>query len=157
MMDFLEIKLAIEDELLQLCRTSADDYVRNNAGSHRDWIKYHMSAGPAYCGYYKGRLAGAAGLHIIRPGVANVWLVIDGGFFMLPKGMIPTVESLEYLEKVVWVLKEMRDILCRRFRIMKIRTSSRKGFGASQRLIKFCGFERLVKESKQNYYYIYRS
>lgn len=151
MIDFLELKIAAKEDIELLCERTDDPDVRGNAK-----ISEAAKIMPAYCAYYKGRPVGAAGLHIVREGVANVWAIIDGGFEMLPKGRVPTAEQLEYLEKVLHLFVRMRDILCRRFNIKRIRTYSLKGFGASQRLLKYCGFERLRRQSADRYFYVYR-
>lgn len=137
-MKFIDLKLATEKELLTL---NSDERI----------AAYRINGGPAFCGYYAGRLVGAAGLHIIRDGYALAWALIDRGFEKLPKGL-PTAENIEYLEMVMWTFKEMLDILQKRFGIRKMRASSKKGFSASQRFLKACGFRKLCEGRK---YFIY--
>ena len=139
------IKTATAKDLRRLCRRAKDGRTSSNADMHEKWISERLRTGPAYTLYYRGKPAGAAGLSIVRAGVANAWAVIDGSLSIIRDRPVPTCEQMSYLADVVWVIKEMTEILKRRFEIKRIRAASRCGFDASQRLLKACGFSRKRK------------
>jgi hypothetical protein len=158
MMEYLTLKQSTGNELEKLCRNSADSQVASLSGPQlTEWIDFRLKSGPAISAYYAGRLVGAAGLQIVRPGIANVWAVIDSKFEKLPAGKLPTAEEFEYLESVLHAFIGMRDILARRFKISRIRTYSRRGFAASQRLLRVCGFKRLRKSDNLNFYFVWEA
>jgi RimJ/RimL family protein N-acetyltransferase len=158
----IELKTANEDELYVLARKSAEARLSSLSDSELyPWIRFRLYYGPAISAYYKDELIGAAGLQIVRDGVANVWAVINPNpnsrsiLNDLPKGRFPTSEQMDFMEAIVRTFIAMRDILCRKLGIKKIRAYSMKGFGASQRLLRACGFKKMRKERIDCFYYIW--
>lgn len=150
----IELRIARLEDIEQLCRTAADPDVRTNWPHWKKWAQYNLATGPAYSAFFQGKLVGAGGLHLVRKGIANAWAVIDRQFELLPKGCVPSSESLAYLERVLWCFKEMIRNLCEEFEIRRIRSFSRKGFSGSQRLLKHLGFVRMSREKEDRYYYV---
>ena len=143
-MDF-EIKLAMDQDIINCCRTAVDESVRTEPENWPVWAKYCMQSGPAYSGWYRGSLIGCAGVHIVRPGVANGWLVLSDALEGSPP--VGCVRALIVaIKDILLSLKEICEL-------RTIRTFCLKGNAQAERLIYILGFRRLRKETETRFYY----
>lgn len=128
-----------------LCPDAIDISLHATGTYWRVWAKVNEITGPAYTGYDEsGQLLGAAGIHMVRPGVGNVWAVFS-----------PDIKNCK--AGIYRALKRMMQILIKDFEFTKLRTDSRKGFAVSQRFLEHLGFKRLRRETEDKYYYILRT
>lgn len=138
----LDIRMFESSDADILCPDAIDKSLQKNEVLWKAWAKVNARSGPAYTAVTDtGELIAAAGIRLVREGVGNVWMV-----------MSPKVSG--YKKAVLRWLKTMIPIIMEEFGLKKLRTDSRKGFAASQRLLEHIGFKRLRKETKTNYFYI---
>jgi hypothetical protein len=150
----LQMTHASLDDVVGLFDRAAELAVRHGPAGHwRAWVEYHLAAGPCYCAWHDGRIVGAGGCDIRRPGVGRPWIILDGTLSCLPNGKVPTAESLQYLALTLSNVKQMMLDICGAFKISRLHTDSFKDFPASQRLLEFLGFTRLRRESAERYFY----
>ncbi len=123
-----------------LCPDAVD--VTAGTGPWQQWAEFNAQAGPAYTGLLDGKIIGAAGIRMVRPGVGDVWSVFSTE--------MPAVRLSAFK-----CLKRMLGILIAEFEFTRLRTDSRVGFEQSQRLLEHLGFVR-GRTMRQGKYYFYR-
>lgn len=150
----MRFKVAQIDEVVGLFEKAADPAVRGRHDHWRQWVEYHFRMGPVLCAYHGGRLVGAGGCDIKRPGVGTPWAVLNGELDILPKGKFPTAEAFRYMETTIRNLRTMMGFVCESYGVKKLHTDSFKDFPASQRFLKAMGFRRLRRQTKDRYFYV---
>lgn len=146
MTEFVLRECKIDEDAAALAPSAADERLRGRPAEIRRWMKYNMDRGPSFTALYEGRIMAAWGVRWVRQGVGTAWAVFSTD---MPYGQsVPTAEAIEYLQEAVWTAEHALAIVVSEFRFKRIRAHSRKGFAASQRLLRHLGFEQLKRETK---------
>jgi len=129
------------DDAVLLADEAVDDGLVEHKELWLDWGRRGEYGGPAYTGYYKGVMVGAAGAVVNKNGGCTLWLVfsrkIDGCKIAAFR-----------------MVRDMLEIFGKACEFRKYYALSRVGFVKSQRLLEHLGFvnKGLMKDNK---YYLY--
>lgn len=105
---------------------------------------YNIAAGPAYSGFYNGRLVVAAGIRKHANGSGTPWLLMGRGAMTC--------------KTAVWrSVRMMLEILIAECGFTRLRTHSLVGFAASQRVLEHLGFQKKRMMLNGTHYYYCRN
>jgi hypothetical protein len=143
----IKLRVAHLEDLILLAENSMDETLRN-CGRERimEWAKLNMDWGPAYAAEYNGKLIAAAGVMLTRPGLGDIWIVVDKD----------VEHSCSFWKEALRAMRDMPEIIAEKYGLKKIRSRSRIGFNASQIMLNHIGFERQRRATKEFYLYIRR-
>ena len=121
------------------------EYLRSMAieDLHQDfhkWAKMNVQSGPAYAGYIDNELVCAAGIRLYEKKLGVIWAVFTSA---VKEHKLSVFKSIK-----VWIKLMMKE-----FELKELWAESKKGFPASQRLLKHLGF---VLDSESDDYYFYK-
>jgi len=106
----------------------------------KKWAKANAKSGPAYTGFKDGQMVGAAGIRLLNSNEGLLWAVFS-------------TRMKECVKTTMRSSRELLTILVEEFGLKVLHAESRKGFTASQRMLKHLGFVKTDKETKTHYYY----
>ena len=126
-----------------LCMNAVDSSLgEHNREQWRAWAKYNEKAGMAFTGMENGVPVWAAGIRYVREGVVNMWAVF----------------AQDAPKSIYRALSAMLPIGASRGAYRKLRSESRIGFDASQRILEHLGFKRQRRNANPDHYlYIRRA
>jgi len=118
-----------------------DPQIRGQVDYVRKWLEFNIAKGPAITVVNKGLIMGAWGVRGVRPGVGSAWAVV-----CLKFGDV-------FGPDAAWTVRNMIEMTAAEYGFKRIRAHSRKGFAASQRLLRHLGFERMRRETETHLFY----
>ena len=142
----IHIKLATRQEIIDSCRDCTDPSVVKHPETWSNWADYCLAEGPAYSGWHKGQLMGCTGLHIVRPHVANGWLLVSGY-------SAASRRSVVYVRGLIKAVLGMLACLQEEYELRTIRTFCLTEFHQAHKLLTAFGFVKKRQLPGNRYYY----
>lgn len=142
----IHIKIATRQDIIDACRECTDPSVVKHPDSWANWADYCLAEGPAYAGWHNGQLVVCSGLHIVRPHVANGWLLVT-------RCSGDKRRSLAYVRALIRAVFGMLEVLKEEFELRTIRTFCLTEFHQAQKLLKAFGFVKKRQLPGNRYYY----
>lgn len=138
-------------DAVALAEGAADPELRGRVDYIEKWLIFNINRGPAITAIWNGRVVASWGIRQVRPGVGSAWAVFCSNIRFVQG--FPSAEAMEYLEESLWTMRQSIRLIAAEFGFKRIRAHSRKGFRASQRLMRHLGFEKMHREAKTHYFY----
>lgn len=126
-----------------ICPNAIDVGLHNKSSGWPQWAELVNSAGPAFTALYEGEPVISAGVYIFDDKYEHAgwaWAIFS-----------PKVKQCK--KRAFRSVYTMLRILMDKFDLNFVISNSRKGFGASQRLLEHLGFRRMDKETNEHYFY----
>ncbi len=133
MIQVLEFK---KEDLKEICADPIDETITLEFAEQ--WAKV-CEAGLSYTAMYEGEAVGMVGIIINRPGVGNIWAMLNRKILKCKKTLLRSMKTM--LEDFILPATHL-----------KLRALSRQDFPASQRLLEHLKF---VKKGTFKGYYLY--
>jgi len=142
----IKMRQAHVEDLILLAEHAMDDSMKGSP-YQRLWAQRHIDCGPAYTAVFEGRVVAAAGVVLTRPGVGDIWITMSRDI---------DKKSYSFMKDALLAMRGMTDVIAETFELKRIRSRSRIGFAASQRLLEHIGFVRQRRTVAGHYLYIRR-